>query len=120
MNLLAAIKESIETASLHSKASQNAPTVVLWTDPDGQWEAAVRQLREVWHHLLTLGEHQPDRRTGPAIWIKCMLARTLPEADWAAEEIPVIYLPGVSRLDLRAVENLPDDGSLSPHDGVSG
>ncbi|MBK1629589.1 hypothetical protein CKO31_02305 [Thiohalocapsa halophila] len=41
------------------------------------------------------------------MWIKCMLARTLDEADWPATAVPIIYLPGVSRSDLRAIETCP-------------
>ena len=34
-----------------------------------------------------------------------MIARALPEANWDAPKIPIIYLPGVSKADLRNVEN---------------
>ena len=33
-----------------------------------------------------------------------MVARTLPESNWAEEAIPIIYLPGVAKNDLRNVE----------------
>ncbi len=36
-----------------------------------------------------------------------MLARTLEQADWPASAVPIIYLPGVSRADLRAIETCP-------------
>jgi len=36
-----------------------------------------------------------------------MIARTLPEADWPEGETPILYLPGVSRQDLRAVAECP-------------
>jgi len=57
--------------------------------------------------FLTLGDYKPDANTGPAIWLKCMLARTLDDADWPEDTIPVLYLPGVGRLDLRALETCP-------------
>ncbi len=110
--LLKSLVECIQSTASYNRGSQAAPGVVLWTDPDGQWESAVRQLREIWLSLLVLGEYNANRKTGPAIWLKCMLAKALPGADWAAEEVPVIYLPGVSRHDLRAVENCPR--SLQP------
>lgn len=105
--LLKLLAERIQSTASYNRGSQVAPGVVLWTDPDGQWASAVRQLGELWPSLLVLGEYNASRKTGPAIWLKCMLAKALPEADWAAEEVSVIYLPGVSRLDLRAVENCP-------------
>ncbi len=36
-----------------------------------------------------------------------MIARTLPEADWPQGDTPILYLPGVSRQDLRAVAERP-------------
>lgn len=98
---------ALERAATHNSAVEVPPAVVLWPDGEGQWQPAARQLRERWPHLLTLGDYEPGQRTGPAIWLKCMLAGCLPEADWAAGSVPVLYLPGVSRLDLRAVENCP-------------
>ena len=37
-----------------------------------------------------------------------MIARSLPEADWDENVIPVIYLPGVSRAVFRDVEKATD------------
>jgi hypothetical protein len=84
-----------------------APAVVLWPDKARQWEPLVPRLREALPRFLTLGPYKPEERTGPAIWIKCMLARTLPGAVWPAEAVPVLYLPGVSRHELRAVDGCP-------------
>jgi hypothetical protein len=38
-----------------------------------------------------------------------MIARTLEAADWPDKDTPIIYLPGVSRQDLRAIEQCPDE-----------
>jgi len=61
--------------------------------------------------LLTLGPYAPDAFTGPAIWLRCVIAGTIPEVE-LPEGTPVIYLPGVDRADLRAVEDCPR--SLQP------
>ncbi len=106
-SVLSRLMESLQKAASYNRGLQAAPAVILWTDPEGQWDVAARQLRELWPHFLTLGDFEPSRRTGPAIWIKCMVAQTLPEADWLPDVVPVIYLPGVSRLNLRAVEHCP-------------
>jgi hypothetical protein len=58
--------------------------------------------------LLTLGPYDPGTRTGPAIWLRCALAGTLPEVV-LSNGVPVIYLPGVGRANLRAVEDCPRD-----------
>lgn len=84
------------------------PTVaVLWTDKDRQWECAIDRLRQAMPQLLTLGEFQAEQRTGPAIWLKCAIAGALPEIQ--LQGVPVVYLPGVSRTELRAIESCSRD-----------
>lgn len=102
--VLDALLDSLRRASRFNRSDQVAPAVVLWTDKERQWESLLPRLRSSLPQLLTLGAYDPSILTGPAIWIKCMIARTLPEAGWAEELIPILYLPGVSRQELRAVE----------------
>ncbi|EIC19843.1 BREX-1 system phosphatase PglZ type B [Thiorhodovibrio frisius] len=99
--------DSLRSAANVSRADQVRPAAVLWTDQESQWRPVAERLREMIPELLMLGEHAPEQRCGPAIWIKCMLARTLEEADWPASAVPILYLPGVSRADLRAIETCP-------------
>jgi hypothetical protein len=49
----------------------------------------------------------PASRSGPAIWLKCAIAGLIPEVKF--DGVPVIYLPGVSRAELRAIESCPRD-----------
>ena len=97
-------------AALQAAAKGNthtaAPTAaVLWPDKDGQWQAALPALQKLWPSLYVLGSYAPEQRTGPAIWLKCAIAGTLPELEPSG--VPVIYLPGVSRADLRAIDTCP-------------
>jgi len=97
---------ALRHASLYNTGDQTPPAAVLWTDKDRQWEPLLPRLRaEV--PLLTLGPYDPSARTGPAIWLRCMIARTLAEADWPQDATPILYLPSVSRQDLRAVAECP-------------
>ena len=107
--VLEALIGALERAAQYNPNDQVAPAVVLWPDKARQWEPLIPRLREALPHLLTLGAYNPEERTGPAIWVKCMLVRTLPEADWPEEAVPVLYLPGVSRHELRAVEDCPQE-----------
>ena len=112
-----AILASLAKASDYNRNDMAAPAVVLWTDKDRQWEPLAGRLREALPHFLTLGDYEPRsfaplRMTGPAIWLRCMIGRTLPEADWPEETTPILYLPGVSRQELRAVEDC--DPHLQP------
>ena len=63
--------------------------------------------------LLTLGDYGAEKRTGPAIWLRCVIepavrAEKFPDFAWPTSAVPVIYMPGVSRQTLRAVEECSD------------
>jgi len=105
--VLEALIAALERAAAYNANDQVAPAVVLWPDKGRQWEPLAPRLREALPQFLTLGPYNPGEKTGPAIWLKCMIARTLPEADWPEETVPILYLPGVSRHELRAVEECP-------------
>ena len=107
ITVLDTLVDSLEKAAVYNGDVQVAPAVVLWPDQTSQWATLLPLLRAVLPQLLTLGEYDPSARTGPATWIKCMLARTLPEAAWPEDVVPVLYMPGVAKTDLRAVESCP-------------
>lgn len=94
-------------ATAYNAQDQVAPAAVLWTDKERQWEPLTPRLREALPQFLVLGPYKPKERSGPAIWVKCMIARTLAETNWPEDAVPVLYLPGVSRQQLRAVEECP-------------
>lgn len=101
------VGEALATA-VQAAAKVNALTsvpaaAVLWPDKDRQWESCLPALRQLMPNLLTLGAYDVDKRTGPAIWLKCALAHCLDEVQF--DGVPVIYLPGVSRSELRAIES---------------
>jgi hypothetical protein len=107
MVILDAIVQSIARAGEYNRDDQVAPAVILWPDKEHQWEPLLPVLRERLPHLLTLGTYNVGTSTGPAVWLRCMITRSLPEAKWTEKDIPVIYLPGVSRQELRAVAECP-------------
>lgn len=111
--LLEAVRTSLAHAARHNPGDVVAPAAVLWTDADGQWQPVVEQLRGLMPELLTLGDYQPEIHMGPTIWLRCVIepavrAEKFPELVWPADTVPVIYMPGVSRQTLRAVEECPD------------
>ena len=57
--------------------------------------------------LLVLGDYAPEPH-GPAIRLRCVIAGKAPDVTLPADRVPVFYLPGVSRQDLRAIEDCPD------------
>jgi len=111
--LLEAIRNSLAHAARYNPGDVVAPAAVLWTDADGQWQPVVEQLRGLMPELLTLGEYDPATRTGPAIWLRCVIEPAVrkekfPQLQWPDDVVPVIYMPGVSRQTLRAVAECPD------------
>lgn len=106
MTLIEALTRALKRAAHYNRADQTPPAAVLWPDKERQWETLVPRLRDALP-LLTLGPYDPATRAGPAIWLKCMIAQSLHDPDWEPERAPMIYLPGVSRQELRAVEDCP-------------
>lgn len=111
--LLEFVRTSLAHAARYNPGDVVAPVAVLWTDADGQWRPVVEQLRLLMPELLTLGDHDAVTRTGPAIWLRCVIepavrADKFPQITWPPGTVPVIYMPGVSRQTLRAVEECPD------------
>lgn len=119
MKLLEHLIRSIRSASAYNPEIQVAPVCILWPDPERQWESIIPMLQQNMPELCVLGDYAPERRMGPAIWLRCVLTSgSIPPAPFpvgaggevSGEEkmVLVFYLPGVSRQDLRAVETCPD------------
>ena len=99
--------------SLRARAStptgQTTPVTILWTDPKAEWRALLPAALTHIPELLALGEYRPEHRTGPAIWLRCVVDRALDAPGFPPHATPIIYLPGVERGQLRAGEDCPDE-----------
>ena len=84
------------------------PAVIVWTDPKGQWQSLVPTLLASIPELLICGDYNLDSRTGPAIWLRCVIDRVLETPQIPENTVPILYLPGVGRQQLRAGEECPD------------
>ena len=119
--------QSLTGAAIYNPDVQVAPACVLWPDRDRQWEAIIPRLQFEISDLFVLGDYDIQKRTGPAIWLRCVLSGDIAIEKQGssgdgikekharyrkAQDIPIFYLPGMSRQDLRAVESCPD--SLKP------
>jgi hypothetical protein len=94
---------ALKQAELYNNNIMVKPEVILWPDPDKQWELVIPIIQDSIPQLITLGNIDASKKQGPAIWIKCVVARLLPDLNWEPSIIPVIYLPGISKDDLRNV-----------------
>jgi hypothetical protein len=101
MLLLDALVAQLRLQARHSE-SEAPPVAVLWTDEEFDWLPLIQQMQTVLPELYCLGKYEPGARTGPAIWLRCVVDRTIPEGSPPAEVIPILYLPGVRRQELRA------------------
>lgn len=108
MKVIDRLQNAVRGAAAHNPEVQVKPACILWPDPDRQWEAVVPQLQNALPEMLVLGDYAPDRRTGPAIWLRCAIAGVLDGIDFPVGSVPILYLPGVARTDLRAVNECPD------------
>lgn len=88
----------------HNANAHVAPVALLWPDEGRQWQPVVERVAQRLP-LLTLGEFEPEVNQGPAYWVRCVVAGTV-DAD-LPDGIPIVYLPGVARSGLRAVDSCP-------------
>ncbi|MBF0399388.1 MAG: BREX-1 system phosphatase PglZ type B [Magnetococcales bacterium] len=108
MRILDRLIQTIRSAATHNPDATVPPDCILWPDKDRQWEPIIPRLLTEMPELLVLGMYEPERRTGPAIWLRCAMAGKGIESPLPGEAIPVLYLPGFGRQDLRAVEECPE------------
>ncbi len=91
-------------AQEHNANAHVAPVALLWPDEDRQWQQVIDRVGDGLP-LVSLGDFDPIARRGPAYWIRCVVARTVDIGLPAG--VPIVYLPGVARHALRAVDNCP-------------
>lgn len=112
MKIIDLLAREIRASATYNSSVQVAPSAILWTDKLRQWEPALHLIQIALPELIVFGDYMPDRKTGPAIWIKCVVDNALPEIEMPADQIPIIYLPGIDRDELRAISSCPE--SLQP------
>ncbi len=81
------------------------PVAILFTDPAREWLALRDVLLAELPELVILGEYDPDQRTGPALWLRCLVERSLDDPELPPDLPPILLLPGVARQHLRAGED---------------
>ncbi|MFW2228470.1 MULTISPECIES: BREX-1 system phosphatase PglZ type B [Rhizobium] len=95
-----------ETANFNPGA-ESAPEAIVWCDPNGEFLTLIPTLSERLPELVTYGAHDPVTRTGPAVWLRAVVARAVPSVSIPDEATPILYLPGVGREVLKGAEDCP-------------
>lgn len=101
-----AVVTALERAGRYNRNDQSPPAAVLWPDKERQWEPLLSQLQSRLP-IVTVGPYEPALRQGPAYWVRCMLNGTLGDGWLPHGVTPIVYLPGVSKQEIRAVESCP-------------
>ena len=96
----------VRAAGSFTTGDQTPPAAILWPDGESRWAGILSELKQLIPELYSLGSISADDRTGPAIWLRCVEARAVDPLP-PKSATPIFYLPGVSRQDLRAVEECP-------------
>lgn len=104
---LAALVAALRATADYDPRTEVPPEAVLWCDAPSDFLPLLPALRNALPNLLTLGEHDPVRRQGPAIWLRAALGRAVPNIAWDGDAPAILYLPGVARDTLRAAEECP-------------
>ena len=98
----------LRAAAAYTVGDQAPPVAILWPDGEKRWISVLTELKTVIPELYSLGAIAPADRSGPAIWLRCIEARTI-EPKPSTGQTPIFYLPGISRQDLRSVEECPSE-----------
>lgn len=108
MKVIERLQQAVRGAATYNPEAQAKPACILWPDPERQWQSALSLLQAALPEMFVLGDYNAERRTGPAIWLRCAIAGVLDGVEFPAGTVPILYLPGVARTDLRAVSTCPD------------
>lgn len=103
ITVLQHVEAALRRACSFDRNDRVPPAALLWADKRAEWGAVVDRLATILP-IVTLGDYDGER-TGPAIWLRCVVDRTL--GDVPTAEVPIVYVPGHDRSDLRAIEECP-------------
>jgi hypothetical protein len=109
MRFIDHLKESIRKSAVHNQMYEIPPACILWPDKDKEWLSVIGILQKEMPELFILGGYNHNERTGPAIWLRCVLSNAIDEIIVSPGSIPIIYLPGYSRQELKPVDNCPEE-----------
>ena len=93
--------QSLRKAGEYNRHDTAAPCAVLWPDGEKRWEGVSAQLLKKMPELLVLS---PDinEKQGPGTFIRYLISKH------KSKQLPVIYLPGVSRQHFRSASGFPE------------
>ena len=102
-----ALVAAVRDAASYNAAAEAAPEAVLWCDANQEFLPLLPALRERLPELLTYGDFDAAKRTGPAVWLRAALAMVVSGIEIPEGVTPILYLPGVGRETLKSADDCP-------------
>ncbi len=103
ITVLQHVEAALRQASSFDRNDRRPPAALLWPDKESEWRPVVTRLVTSLP-IVNIGAYDGER-AGPAIWVRCVVDRTI--AGVPDDQIPIVYLPGYDRADLRTIEGCP-------------
>ncbi|MGD0812546.1 MAG: BREX-1 system phosphatase PglZ type B [Verrucomicrobiota bacterium] len=103
MTILDFITQALKQAADYNSHDSASPRAVLWTDADRIWEPVIEQVRNAYPHLWALGDYHPEKKQGPAAYLRFAMETECPKGV-----TPVLYLPGISRAEFRSAASMKE------------
>lgn len=90
MKVVECLVRAIHDSAIFNPDIQVAPACILWPDRDRQWEAVIPVLQAELPELMVLGDYVPEKRTGPAIWLRYAIAGFADEFELPKNKAPIL------------------------------
>ena len=74
MTVFDALLSALRQAADYNRDDTVSPVAVLWPDEKREWEKLVPRLRAALPQFLIFGPYDASHHSGPAIWLRCVLA----------------------------------------------
>ncbi len=103
MTLLDHILSELKSAGNYNRHDVAKPSVILWTDGESLWKKVAGRVAKSRPAFFQLEPRGIQEYMGPATWIRYRLGKH------DGEEIPVVYLPGISRAAFRSPQGFPEE-----------
>jgi len=88
--VLDALLASIRKAADYNRDDTVPPAAILWPDEKREWQPLVPRLRALLSHFLVFGPYDKAARTGPAIWLRSVLAGKIADVSLPPEAVPIL------------------------------
>src|SRR5436190_18056429 len=91
--VLAAVHDRLGALALQHRDDELPPVALLVPDEEGSWALVAAELYQAGVGAYVLGDFEPDRGVGPAVWLRTIVDTAQPGTP------PILVVPGVRGSD---------------------